>query len=275
MQGKKGERILKIRIRVFIITIILLFVVILTVEKIMPSSKLKKEGVIDDTPIEEEIIIAEEKEYATLKDTTEEQLLWDLLMDHFDGNKTAVLGVMCNLNSESELHSKNLEDYNNQLWNIDDENYTEKVNRKTIDKTDFTQSRIDNISNGYYNKYNEWVNKDGGYGYAQYTSFEKKMELYQFAETWFGPGGEGEEYKFNIGDPEMQAHFIIYLLESPEYQNMDYMIRHSQNVVDACYYWLKTYEVPYDPYNDGYYTLSFDRAAAADTIKATCDRDEK
>ena len=274
IQGKNGKRIIRIRKRVVFITVILLFFVILMVERIVPSSKLKKEGVMDDTPIEEKIEVVDEKEYATLKGTTEEQLLWDLLMVHFDGNKTAVLGVMCNLNSESELHSKNLEDYNNELWGIDDENYTEKVNRKTIDKNDFMQSRINNISNGYYNKYNEWVNKDGGYGYAQYTSFDKKMQLYQFAETWFGPGGEGEDYKFNIGDPEMQAHFIVYLLESEEYKDMDYMIRNSQNVVDSCYYWLKMYEIPYDPYNDGYYTLAFDRAAAADIIKAACDREK-
>ena len=271
----KNNLIQKKRIKVIIITVIVLFFTILMIERVMPGSKLKKAGVIDDTPIEEELdipdIVEDTKEYAALDGISENQLLWNLLMEHFDGNKTAVLGVMCNLNSESRLTAVNLEDYNNQLWGIDDEAYTERVNRKTIDKTDFTQSRADNVSNGYYNKYNQWVNKDGGYGYAQYTSFEKKQELYQYAETWFGPGGEGENYKFNIGDPTMQAHFIIYLLESPEYQNMDYMIRNAQNVVDACYYWLKMYEIPYDPYNDNYFTLAFDRAAVADSIQAACD----
>ena len=52
---------------------------------------------------------------------------------------------------------------------------------------------------------------------------------------------------------------------------MDYMIRNAQNVVDACYYWLKMYEIPYDPYNDNYFTLAFDRAAVADSIQAACD----
>lgn len=267
------NRIPKRRLRVIIIFTVILFVLILLFEIIIPGSKLKKAGVIDDTPIEEQLDMPDEetKEYAKLEGISENQLLWNLLMEHFDGNKTAVLGVMCNLNSESRLKAVNLEDYNNQLWGIDDENYTERVNRKTIDKTDFTQSRADNVSNGYYNQYDQWVNKDGGYGYAQYTSFEKKQALYQFAETWFGPGGEGENYKFNIGDPTMQAHFIIYLLESPEYENMDYMIDNAQNVVDACYYWLKMYEIPYDPYNDDYFTLAFDRAAAADAIQTECD----
>lgn len=259
----------KKKIRMIIIAVIVIFLVILIFEKMMPGSKLKKVGVISDKPIEEELEIS--KDYAVLEDISENQLLWNLLMEHFDGNKTAVLGVMCNLNSESRMEASNLEDYNNQLWNIADDEYTERVNRSTIDKTDFTQSRTDNVSNGYYNDNNQWVNKDGGYGYAQYTSFEKKLELYQFAEQWFGPGGEGENYKFNIGDPTMQAHFIVHLLESPEYQKMDSLIRNAGNVVDACYYWLKMYEIPYDPYNDDYFTLAFDRAAAQDDIKAACD----
>ena len=259
----------KKKLLIGMIVVLIIFFMFITTEKVVPGSKLKKAGVINDKPIEEELEIS--KEYAVLEDISENQLLWNLLMEHFDGNKTAVLGVMCNLNSESKMQASNLEDYNNQLWGIADDDYTEGVNRNTIDKNDFTQSRINDVSNGYYNNNNQWVNKDGGYGYAQYTSFEKKLELYQFAEQWFGPGGEGENYKFNIGDPTMQAHFIVHLLESPEYQKMDSLIRNAGNVVDACYYWLKMYEIPYDPYNDDYFTLAFDRAAAQDDIKAACD----
>ena len=252
--------------------LVVLFAVFMAFEIILPGSKMKKEGVIDDTPIEEKMEILPEKEYYVLDNISEDQQLWNLLMDHFDGNKTAVLGVMCNLKSESRFEARNLEDYNNQLWNIDDDTYTEKVNRQTIDKNDFLQSRESNLTNGYYNKYNQWVNTDGGYGYAQFTSFEKKEELYQFAEQWFGPGGEGEGYKFNIGDATMQAHFVVHLLESDEFKNMDAQIRNASTVVDACYIWLKTYEIPYDPYGDGYFTLAFDRASSADAIKAACDK---
>ena len=71
----------------------------------------------------------------------------------------------------------------------------------------------------------------------------------------------------------MQAHFIVHLLESDEYKNMDTQIRNAGTVVDACYIWLKMYEIPYDPYDDGYYTLAFDRAAAADGIEQRCTQE--
>ena len=210
-----------------------------------------------------------EKKYAAI-DIPEEQILWDVLMKHFGGNKTAVLGVMCNIMEESRIRAACLEDYNNSMWDIDDLSYTEEINQRNVGRKDFTESRYNGQTNGYYNKYEQWVNRDGGYGYAQVTSFDKKDELYLFADQWFGPGGEGEEYLFNIADPQMQANFLIHILESDEYSSMDYMIRNAENVVDACYYWLKTYEVPYDPYCDNYYTLSFRRADSAGEIERIC-----
>ncbi len=250
-------------------------------EFLVPGSILKRKQIIPDTPIEEQTQLSEiqtdlfpPKEYDTLNGITEQQLLWDLLMDHFEGNKNAVLGVMCNLYCESEFKASNLEDYNNKIWEIEDNDYTELVNLQTIGKKDFLESRHIDQTNGYYNKNNLWVNKDGGYGYAQFTAYEKKERLYGFAENWFGPGGEGEDYKFNIGDAKMQAHFVVHLLESEEYKKMDHMIRTAQTAVDACYYWLKMYEIPHDPYNDGYYTLAFDRAASADEIEAACDHSD-
>lgn len=207
------------------------------------------------------------KRYDSLDGITEAQLLWDVLMEHFDGNETAVLGVMCNLKAESKFEADNLEDYNNEIWEIDDSEYTEKVNINTIKKLDFLQSRHDDSTNGYYNEYDQWVNLDGGYGYVQVTSYEKKNDLYQFAEKWFSPGGKGADYRFNIGDPRMQANYVIRLLESDEYSDMDEFIRNSETVVDACYYWLKMYEIPYDPYCDDYYTLAFDRADWAEEIR--------
>ena len=252
----------------------------IVMEHLVPGSRLKREGKIDDTPIDEivpadiaaEALEKDEGEYDSLNNgITEEKMLWNLLMEHFEGNKVAVLGVMCNLKEESKFEASNLEDYNNEMWEIEDNEYTEKVNRKTISEKDFLEARIQDYSNGYYNDYDQWVNLDGGYGYAQYTSYEKKEELYHFAEMWFGPGGEGEGCKFNIGDPKMQAHYIIYLLESDALSGLDAELRRATTVVDACYAWLETYEVPYDPYGDGYYTLAFDRAESAEGIKERCD----
>ena len=267
--SKKGDKAAE-RFKITVFSAVGLFVVIMAIEILLPGTTLKRKEIIDDTPIDEVLGISKEYEVIT---TTQDKLLWDALMEHFDGNKTAVLGVMCNLKAESRFEANNLEDYNNTLWGIDDDSYTEKVNRKTISKKDFLESRTKDVSNGYYNNYDQWVNKDGGYGYAQFTSYEKKEDLYKFAEQWFGPDGEGEKYKFNIGDPRMQAAYVVHLLETDEYRNMDSKIRNASTVVDACYVWLKYYEVPYDPYGDNYYTLAFDRAASADSIKAACDEE--
>ena len=269
----------KNRVRILIVCCFFIALMIL-LEITMPGTFLKRKQLIDDTPIEDDLGLSQiqtdlfpPKQYDILTDMTEEQLLWDLLLEHFDGNQTAALGVMCNLYCESEFKASNLEDYNNQLWNIADEEYTEHVNLRTINKQDFLEARHSDTTNGYLNKDNNWVNLDGGYGYAQFTAYDKKEGLYQFAEQWFGPGGEGDGYRFNIGDPKMQAHYVINLLSSSEYSKMDHMIRHSAKVVDACYYWLKMYEIPYDPYCDDYFTLAFERAANADRILENCKKE--
>ena len=258
------------RFKAIIIIGIALFAVLIITEIVLPGTFLKKHEVIDDTPIEEKVSILPSKEYKDLGDMSEDQMLYNLLMEHFDENETAVLGVMCNLKAESKFQASNLEDYNNNLWDLEDDEYTEKVNRKTIEKKDFLESRVKNSTNGFYNDTNQWVNKDGGYGYGQFTSYDKKDDLYEYAETWFGPGGPGEDYKFNIGDPEMQANYVVHLLESDEYKSLDSQIRNADKVVDACFLWLKYYEIPYDPYNDNYFTLAFDRAEPADEIHAQC-----
>lgn len=239
---------------------------------LLPGTTLKKQEIIDDTPLGEllDAQVFPDKPYDSLNGISEQQLLYTLLMDHFEGNKAAVLGVMCNLQAESNFEAANLEDYNNDLWGISDADYTEEVNRKTIDKKDFLESRRVDLTNGYLNANNLWVNLDGGYGYAQYTAYDKKESFYQFAEQWFAPGGPGEAFRFNIGDPKMQAQYIIQILNSNAYHEMNDLIAHAKATVDACYYWLKMYEEPYDPYCDGYYTLAFERAKVADEIEAAC-----
>ena len=181
-------------------------------------------------------------------------------------------GVMCNLKAESEFKAANLENYNNKIWDVDDDTYLEEINGKFISRDDFLESRYQEFTNGYRNKEHQWVNLDGGYGYAQYTAYDKKEMLYNYAEEWFARGGPGEKYRFNIADPKMQANFVVYLLESEKYKKMDEKIRKAPTIPDACYIWLKKYEVPKDPYKDNYYTLSFKRAAAAEEIRDFCTK---
>ena len=211
------------------------------------------------------------KEYDTLE-MTEEEYLWQVLYEHFDGNETAVLGVMCNLKAESEFRAANLENYNNKIWDVDDDTYLEEINGKFISRDDFLESRYQEFTNGYRNSEHQWVNLDGGYGYAQYTAYDKKEMLYEYAEEWFARGGPGEKYRFNIADPKMQANFVVYLLESEKYKKMDEKLRKAPTIVDACYIWLKKYEVPKDPYKDNYYTLSFERAKPAEEIRDFCTK---
>jgi hypothetical protein len=204
------------------------------------------------------------------EDISEEELLWKVLYRHFDGNETAVIGVMCNLKAESDFRANNLENLNNKRWDVDDETYTDEVNKGLVTREDFLFSRYKGDTEGYVNKYLEWANVDGGYGYAQCTSFEKKEQLFSFAEAWFDEGGPGEYRHFNIADPEMQANFIVFLLESPEYDDVDQMLRFSLTDAEACHVWLSRYEIPHDPYKDGYQTLSKERASTADEIRERC-----
>lgn len=276
--GKKISRRNKITFGIGLVGLVLIF---LLMQLLIPTSAFRRYlATEDETATETDAVVVETVEVIeeTLKPEvdyssgpTEQQRLWALLLEHFDGNETAVLGVMCNLWSESKFEAVNLEDYNNQIWSVDDVTYTTDINQGAISRKDFLEARTYNMTNGYYNDYSEWVNVDGGYGYAQYTAYTKKEKLYQFAEQWFGPGGEGENYRFDIGDPDMQAHYVISLLESDEFAMLDSRIRNAESVVDACYYWLRFYEVPYDPYCDNYYTLAFDRAECAGRIKAECD----
>lgn len=203
-------------------------------------------------------------------DISEEELLWKVLYRHFDGNETAVMGIMCNLKAESDFRAGNLENLNNNRWNVDDETYTDEVNKGLVTREDFLLSRYKGDTEGFVNKYLEWVNVDGGYGYVQCTSYEKKEQLFSFAEAWFDEGGPGEYRHFNIADPEMQANFIVFLLESPEYKDVDQMLRFSLTEAEACHVWLSRYEIPFDPYKDGYKTLSLERASNADEIRAFC-----
>ncbi len=254
-----------------LIVICAIVIIFLIVERIIPGSHMKKKKAISDTSVEEASELLPEKEYDRLPDgVSETQYLWNTLMKHFNNNETAVLGIMCNLHEESRFKAGNLEDYNNEIWSIDDDTYTEGVNRRTIGKKDFLEARNNNETSGYYNSYDQWVNLDGGYGYCQFTAYDQKEALYQFAEQWFGPGGKGENKRFNIADVKMQTDFLIYLLESDSYKSLDSRLREATTVADSCYLWLSEYEIPYDPYCDGYYTLAFERAESADEILAEC-----
>ncbi|MBR6404393.1 MAG: hypothetical protein IKS48_13515 [Eubacterium sp.] len=195
----------------------------------------------------------------------ERKQLWKVLMKHFDNNETAVLGLMCNINEESNFKSYNLEDHNNIDWDITDEDYTYKVNKGSISEKDFLEARYDGTSSGYYNSHGQWYNTNGGYGYCQYTAYEKKKALYDYATEWFSKGGEGYGLSFDIADPKMQAHFIVHLLDN-ELSDIDNKLRTADSVEDAVYIWLSEYECP----EGEYHSVALSRSECAEEIKEYC-----
>ena len=209
------------------------------------------------------------KAIKTEKAEKEEKILWDMLMEHFDNNETAVLGIMCNIKEESGFKANNLEDINNEIWNISDDDYTKRINKGKM-KDDFIQSQYKGKTSGYTNSYGQWCNINGGYGYCQYTAYEKKRALYEYAENWFGKDGEGRWKRFNLADPKMQSSFIVYLLDN-DLSDIDSELRNAETVPDAVYIWLSKYEIP----EGDYYELTYSRAAYAEDIKSFCTEGKK
>ncbi len=198
----------------------------------------------------------------------EEKYLWDVLSEHFSYNEIAVLGLMCNIKEESRFQANNLEDINNSEWSITDEEYTSLLNRRKIKEKNFLQAKYKGKTDGYYDSNNQWVNTNGGYGYCQYTAYEKKKALYDYAKEWFGKNGLGHRKHFDIANPEMQANFILYLLDN-ELNDIDIRLRNSETVVDAVYIWVSEFECP----EGNYYDVAYSRAAYADEILAHCKSD--
>ncbi len=196
--------------------------------------------------------------------TAEEIILWNALMEHFEDNETAVLGIMCNAYYESGFLPNNLENTNNTVWGISDEEYTDAVNDGTLTREQFSKDMWGDSCRGYDSRYG-WVNPDGGYGYCQFTSFDKKDGLYQYALDYFDYGiGEGQD--FDISDATMQANYICYLLDG-EYSDLDEQLRAATTIADATYVWTAGYEKPRGNWED----IAEYRAGIASTIKSECE----
>ena len=105
------------------------------------------------------------------------QLLWDTLTD--EGlPPEAVAGILGNLDAESGLKPDNMEDIYEQAKGFTDKSYTQAIDD--------------------YN-YSEFINDSIGYGLAQWTWPTRKQALLRYAR----------DTKRSIGDPQMQAEFLI------------------------------------------------------------------
>ena len=112
-----------------------------------------------------------------LIENTNEEKIWNYLYSKIK-NEYGVAGLMGNLKAESALNPINLQNSGNKKLNMTDEEYTSKVD------------------NGFYGNFI----KDGiGYGLAQWTYWNRKQNLYNYAKS------KG----ISIGNLEMQLDFLI------------------------------------------------------------------
>lgn len=226
-------------------------------------------GGSDSNEQEDSVYISGYSDYAPVKPkkevsaSEEELIIWKVFNEYFEGNQNVVVGIMCNIQAESGFIGKNLEGTNNLRWGITDDEFTTGVNTGSISKEDFCKSTYNGDTKGYYNSYGEWANEDGGYGIAQFTAYTKKKELYEYAVDYF------KDSTFDIGNAEVQARYLCTCLDS-DYSYIKDALLETTNIEEACTVWLKLYEIPEDPYNDGYVTLGKERAKSAAEIIAAC-----
>lgn len=99
------------------------------------------------------------------------------------GNSYGVCGLLGNLQAESRLNPKNLQDSFNEKFDMTDDQYTNAVDSGA---------------------YNNFVNDSAGYGLAQWTFYNRKQNLLNFAKS----------RNCSIGDENMQLDFLINEIKS-------------------------------------------------------------
>jgi len=162
--------------------------------------------------------------------TSNKQVIYNGLLETFEGNETAVYGVMCALMAESGCDPTATEATGK--WGISATDYTAKVNSGTVTKEEF----INSTYNG--------VQCSRVYGIAQWSTTVRKKALYEFAENWATEKGED----FNIGGIEMQVAHLQETINT-SYASMKESLIKEKYMVKACYLWIATYEKPSEKYS--------------------------
>lgn len=113
---------------------------------------------------------------------TNEEKIWNFLISKIN-NAFGVAGLMGNIHAESGLNPKNLQNSFNKSLNMTDEQYVIAVDNGT---------------------YTNFVRDSAGYGMAQWTYWNRKQNLLNYAKTCGS----------SIGDLEMQLNFLIWELQN-------------------------------------------------------------
>ena len=151
--------------------------------------------------------------------TNNAQKIWNWLKSK-GFNSYACAGIVANLDCESGLNPKNLQDTYQSILGFTDDSY------------------VSAIDSGRYSKEQFATDKAGAF-LAQWTWPARKRALYDYAKS----------RGVSIGDLEMQLEFFYKELESG-YRSVLEALKLAENVRDATVVMMLKYEVPYDQSHD-------------------------
>ncbi len=183
---------------------------------------------------------------------TEKQIIYDGLMETFEGNEEAVIGVMCALMAESGCNPKATEAAGK--WGISASEYTGLVNDGTVTKEEFVNSTYNGVQGSR------------GYGIAQWSTVDRKKALYEFAEKW----AEEKGTDFDIGNIEMQVAHLQETINTT-YATLKQALIGETDMEEACYKWIATYERPSEKYSTWREKAQRDVSSYAENLRAECE----
>ena len=144
---------------------------------------------------------------------TNEKIIWDFLSQTF--NPYAVAGIMGNLYAESALNPINLQGSYEKKLKYNDEQYTQAVDKGT---------------------YGNFIRDQAGYGLAQWTYWNRKKNLLNYAKST----------KRSIGDIYMQLEFLIKELKENYTTSCYNPLLKTKSILEASNIMLLKFERPKD-----------------------------
>lgn len=144
-----------------------------------------------------------------------EKIIWDFLYEKI-GNEYGVASMMGNLQAESNLSSKNMENVYESRLGFTDETYVQAIDNGTYTKDQFVHDAV-------------------GFGYAQWTWHTRKKALYEYAKS------KGT----SIGDSTMQLEFLYQEL-STSYKSVLSTLKNATSILEASNAVLFKFENPAD-----------------------------
>lgn len=146
-------------------------------------------------------------------DINEELGLYEFLKSKKENN-IVIFSIMANIFAESGIRANNLQNSYESKFNMSDEVYTKKVDDGS---------------------YTNFIKDKAGYGYAQWTFWSRKQNLYNYAKS----------KKVSIADPQMQREFLWNELITT-YKGLMTELRKCTSLYDATVLVLKKFEAPAD-----------------------------